>query len=115
MTNIKGIGQITTMDNIAMTAVNIFGMKMGIVDTSLDKPLLYQFAWMMLKFVESKKFVCWLSSKLDFSCQLVDGFYGKLHQFFKNLVLFLQNSINTNSIEHNLIRVNLGKRLLPLP
>jgi hypothetical protein len=52
MPNIEGIGRITTMDNIAMTAANICGVQMAIVNMSPKKPLLYQFAWKMLKYVE---------------------------------------------------------------
>jgi hypothetical protein len=84
-TNIEWIGRITIMDNIAiaMTATNICGVQMANLNTSLKKPLLYQFAWKMLKHVKNKKFICWHACNSTSLGHLPIVFTGKLHQFFK--------------------------------
>ncbi len=52
---IEGVGCVNTMDNIAMTCANICGVQLAIIDASAGKPLLYQFAWKVIKFIENKK------------------------------------------------------------
>jgi hypothetical protein len=42
--HIEEIGKINTMEDVAMTCANICGVQLAIVDISLGKPLLYQFA-----------------------------------------------------------------------
>jgi hypothetical protein len=42
--HIEGIGKINMMEDVAMTCTNICGVQLAIVDISLGKPLLYQFA-----------------------------------------------------------------------
>jgi hypothetical protein len=42
------------MDNVAMTAADICGVQLAIVNTSAKKPILYQFAWKILKFIKNK-------------------------------------------------------------
>ena len=60
-TNIKGIGWINIMDDVAIPTANICGMQLAVVDTSAEKPILYQLAWKSLKFIENKMFVqCFL-------------------------------------------------------
>jgi hypothetical protein len=41
-------------------------------------------------------------------------FMGILHQFFKKLVLFSWNSINTNSVELNLVQKNLDTKVIAI-
>jgi hypothetical protein len=115
MTNIKRIGRITTMDYVAMIATNICGVQMVSVDTSPQKPLLYQFAWKMLKYVENKKLVCWHSRNSTSLHHLPMVFMGNLHKFFKNLALFSQNSIETpTELSITSFTATLKQKSLPL-
>jgi hypothetical protein len=41
-------------------------------------------------------------------------FMGILHHFFFKLALFSQNSINTNSVELNLVQKNLDTKVIAL-
>ncbi len=52
---IKGVGHINLMEDICMTCANMCGVMLAIVDVSKSKPLLYQFAWKIIKFIEKKK------------------------------------------------------------
>jgi hypothetical protein len=52
---IKGVGRITSMNDVAMTCTNVCGVQLAIVDVSTSKPILYQFAWKLIKFIENKK------------------------------------------------------------
>ncbi len=81
------------MDDIAITAADICWVQMEIVNTSLKKPLFYQFAWKMLKYVKNKKFVCWHTLNSTSLDHMPMVFMGKLHQLFKNLASFSQNSV----------------------
>jgi hypothetical protein len=104
---IKGIGNITSMDNVAKTCANICGVQLAIVDIMMGKPLLYQYAWEMIRFIENKHFTCWHARNTQSLAHLPMLFVGKLHQFFQHLASFSQNSINTNLVKHG----NHGKRL----
>jgi hypothetical protein len=50
---IEGVGCITSMNDIAMTCANVCGVQLAIVDVSTSKPILYQFAWKIIKFIEN--------------------------------------------------------------
>ncbi len=100
------------MDDVAIPTANICGMQLAVVDTSAEKPILYQLAWKSLKFIENKTIVHWQNRNAIFLVHLSMVFMGKLHQFFKNLALFLQNSINTNRVEHNLVGRNLKMKVV---
>ncbi len=91
-----------------MTCANNYGVQLAIVDISLGKPLLYQFAWKLIKFIESKNFNRWHARNAPSLVHLPVFFMGKLHQFFQNLALFSQNSINTNKVEHSITTSALG-------
>ena len=52
---IEGVGRITSMNDVAMTCANVCGVQLAIVDVSTSKPILYQFAWKLIKFIENKK------------------------------------------------------------
>jgi hypothetical protein len=52
---IKGVGRVNSMEDVAMTCANMCGVQLAIVDVSTTKPLLYQFALKMIKFIENKK------------------------------------------------------------
>ncbi len=52
---IKGVGQINSMEDVCMTCANMCRVQLVIVDISKSKPLLYQFAWKIIKFIENKK------------------------------------------------------------
>ncbi len=106
--HIKGIGKINTMEDVAMTCANICGVQLAIVDISLGKLLLYQFAWKLIKFIENKIFNCWHARNAPSLVHLPMFFMGKLHQFFQHLALFSQNSINTNKVEHGIMTSDQG-------
>jgi hypothetical protein len=96
---IKGFGRVNIMEEVAMTCANICGIQLAMVDISGGKPLLYQFAWTMICFIESKKRKTWLRNNSGSIAHLPMVFMAKLHQFFMHLAFFSQNSINTNKIE----------------
>jgi hypothetical protein len=106
--HIKGIGKINTMDNIVMTCANICGIQLAIIDISPGKPLLYQFAWKLVKFIENKNFNQWHACNAQSLVHLLLLFMAKLHQFFMHLAAFSQNSLNTNKVEHGITSGNQG-------
>ncbi len=93
---IERVGCVNTMDDVAMTCANICGVQLAIVDVSAGKPLLYQFTWKVIKFIENKKTKNWMCDNSDCIAHLPMVFMAKIHQFFQLLASFLQNSINTN-------------------
>jgi hypothetical protein len=101
---IEGVGCINSMEDVATTYTNICGVQIAIVDAASAKPLLYQFAIRLIKFIE-KKGKTWMRDNIDSLVHLPMVFMVKLHQFFQHLALFSQNLINTNKLklaEHNL-------------
>ncbi len=82
-----------------MTCANICGVQLAVVDVSKSKPLLYQFAWQIIKFIESKKMKTWLHNNRDSIAHLPMVLISKIHQFFQHLANFSQNSLNTNKVE----------------
>ncbi len=102
------------MDDAARIAMNICGLQLAIINTSSKKLLLYQFAWKMLKLIENKKFLCWHAQNFLSPAHLPMIFMGILHQLFKKIVLFSQNSVNTNSVELNLVQKNLDTKVIAI-
>jgi hypothetical protein len=74
-------------------------VQLAIVDVSKSKPLLYQFACKIIKFIERKKTKTWLRDNRDSIAHLPMVFMSKIHQFFQHLANFSQNSLNTNKVE----------------
>jgi hypothetical protein len=96
---IKGVGHVNTIGNVAMTCAKICGIQLAIVDVSAGKPLFYQFAWKVIKFIKNKKAKNWMRDNSDCIAHLPMVFMAKIHQLFQLLASFLQNLINTNKIE----------------
>jgi len=96
---IEGIGRVNNMDEVAMTCANICGVQLAMVDITAGKPLLFQFAWKVIRFIENKKTKTWMRDNSDSIAHLPMIFMSKTHQFFMHLASFSQNSINTNKIE----------------
>ncbi len=76
---IEGVGCVNTMDNVAMTCANICGVQLAIIDVSAGKPLLYQFAWKVIKFIENKKTKNWMRNNSDCIVQLPMVYMAKIH------------------------------------
>jgi hypothetical protein len=51
---IEGVGRVTSLDDIAMTCANICRVQLVIIDIATSKPILYQLAWKIFKFIEKK-------------------------------------------------------------
>jgi hypothetical protein len=68
--------------DVCMTCANMCGVQLAIVDVSKSKPLLYQFAWKIIKFIENKKAKTWLHDNRDSIAHLPMVFMSKIHQFF---------------------------------
>ena len=96
---IEGIGRVNNMDEVAMTCANICGVQLAMVDITAGKPLLFQFAWKVIRFIENKKTKTWMRDNSDCIAHLPMIFMSKIHQFFMHLASFSQNLINTNKIE----------------
>ncbi len=82
-----------------MTCANMCGVMLAIVDVSKSKPLLYQFAWKIIKFIENKKTKTWMRDNRDSIAHLPMILMAKIHQMFMHLANFSQNSLNTNKVE----------------
>jgi hypothetical protein len=41
----NGVGQVDSMEDVAMTCMNICGMQLAIIYVLTSKPLLYRFFW----------------------------------------------------------------------
>jgi hypothetical protein len=52
---IKGVGHVTSLDDVAMTCANICRVQLTIVDVTALKSILYQLAWKIIKFIKNKK------------------------------------------------------------
>ncbi len=83
-----------------MTCANMCGMQLAIINIAVGKPLLFQYMYKMICFIENKKFARWYACNAQQLVHLPMLFTAKLHQFIQNLALFSQNSINTNLVEH---------------
>jgi hypothetical protein len=92
----EGVGQINLMEDVCMTCANMCRVQLAIVDVSKSKPLLYQFAWKIIKFIENnkKKLGCATTETQSRIFPMV--FMSKIHHFFQHLANFSQNSLNMN-------------------
>ena len=52
---IEGVGCINSIEDVAMTCVNICGVQLAMFNILAGEPLLYQFAWKVIQFIENKK------------------------------------------------------------
>ncbi len=52
---IEGVGHINSMEDVVMMCANICSAQIAIIDIASAKPLLYQFAIKLIKFIENKK------------------------------------------------------------
>jgi hypothetical protein len=52
---IEGVGRVNSMEEVAMTCANMCGVQLTMVDIAAGKPLLYQFAWKIIRFIKNKK------------------------------------------------------------
>jgi hypothetical protein len=75
-------------------------MQLAIINVAEGKPLLYQYAYKMIWFIENEKFTRWYARNAQLLMHLHMLFMAKIHQFFQSLALFSQNSVNTNLVEH---------------
>jgi hypothetical protein len=102
----EGVGRVNSMEDVAMTCTNMCGMQLAIVDISTTKPLLYQFALKMIKFIENKKTRTWMRNNMDAIAHLPIVFKPKINQVFQLLASFSQNSINTNKAKLRLANLD---------
>ncbi len=52
---IEGVGRVNSMEEVAMTWSNMCGVQLAMVNIAAGKPLLYQLAWKIIRFIENKK------------------------------------------------------------
>ncbi len=52
---IEGVGRVNSMEEVTMTCANMCGIQLAMVDIAAGKPLLYQFAWKIIRFIDNKK------------------------------------------------------------
>jgi hypothetical protein len=52
---IEGVGRIKSMEDVAMTCVNMSSVQLAIVDILTNTPFLYQFLLKVIKFIENEK------------------------------------------------------------
>jgi len=52
---IEGIGRVNSMEEVAMTCAKICGVQLAMVDITAGKPLLFQMAWKVIRFIKNKK------------------------------------------------------------
>jgi hypothetical protein len=94
------------MDDVAKMCANICGIQLAIINITAGKPLLYQYAWKMIRLIENKLSLAGMRATCSPS-RTCPCFCWKTSSFFQHLALFSQNSINTNLVEHS----NHGKGL----
>ncbi len=51
---IEGVGYVNSMEEVAMTCANMCGVQLAMVNIAAGKPLLYQFAWKIIRFIKKK-------------------------------------------------------------
>ncbi len=83
---IEGIGWITSLEDVALGCANMSCMQLMIVDISASKPILYQFAWKLIKFIESKN-KTWARNNKDAIMQLPMVFLGGGSTSFSSILL----------------------------
>jgi hypothetical protein len=52
---IEGVGRVKSIKDVAMTCANMCGVQLAIIDVTTNKPLLFQFALKVIRFIENKK------------------------------------------------------------
>jgi hypothetical protein len=52
---IEGVGRVNSMEEVAMTCANMCDVQLAMVDIAAGKPLFYQFAWKIIRFIKNKK------------------------------------------------------------
>ncbi len=52
---IEGVGRVNSIEDVAMTCANMCGVQLAIIDVTTNKPLLFQFALKVIRFIENKK------------------------------------------------------------
>ncbi len=70
------------MDNVAKMCADICGIQIAINDITVGKPLLYQYAWKMIFFIENKNFTCWHVCNAQSLAHLPMLFCWKTTSFF---------------------------------
>jgi hypothetical protein len=85
---IEGVGRVNSMEDIAMTCANICGLQLAITDVSGGKPLLYQFTWKVIRFIENKKTKNWMRDNSDCIMHLPMVFMEKSTSFSNFLHCF---------------------------
>ena len=55
---IERVGRVNNMEEVTMTCANIGGVQVAMIDITAGKPLLFQFAWEAIRFIEEKKPGC---------------------------------------------------------
>ncbi len=91
LSHTQGIGRITNMEDVAMTCSNICGVILVIVDVPATKPILYQFAWKLIKLIKNKKNKAWMHKNKHALEHLPMVFMGKISQVFQHIASFSQS------------------------
>jgi hypothetical protein len=60
---IEGVEHITSMEDVAITCAS--GVQIAIGNGMLAKPILYQFAIRLIKFIENKTAKTWMHDNID--------------------------------------------------
>jgi hypothetical protein len=79
---IKGVRHVNSMEDVFMKCANICGIQFAITDVSGGKPLLYKFAWKVIRFIENKKTIA-LRICQWYSWQKFTSFSNFSHRFCK--------------------------------
>jgi hypothetical protein len=74
---IEGVGHGNLMEDEAMTCANICNVQLAITNVSGGKPLLYQFVWKVIRFIEKKKTKIWMCNNSDCIVHLPMVFMAK--------------------------------------
>ncbi len=67
---IEGVGRVNNMEEVTMTYANMCGVQLAMIDILAGKPLLYQFAWKVIRFIEYKKTKNWMRNNSDLIAHL---------------------------------------------
>jgi hypothetical protein len=86
---IKGVSRVNSMEDVAMTCANMSCVQLAIINVSTTKPLLYQFALKMIKFIENKKKLILDAQQYGCYCASAYGFHSKNPSGFSAPCFFL--------------------------
>ncbi len=106
---IEGIGHVNNMEEVVMTCANMCGVQLAMIDIAAGKPILYQFAWKVIRLIMNKKTKTWMGNNADRIAHLPMFFMTKIHQVFMHLASFSLHQHEQDRIRRRRFRYQDGR------